>query len=333
LNDGTRIYTWDARNRLVAISGASTASFQYDAFGRRIQKTVNGTTTKYLYDGINPAQEITGTAPTANLLTGLNVDEIFRRTDSQGPRDFVTDALGSTLALTDSAGTIQTRYTYDPYGNTTTTGQGSTNPFQYTGRENDGTGLYFYRARYYSAQYQRFISQDPVGFAGGDVNLTRYVYNNPMLYTDPEGNIAYAAVTGLIGFVAGGASAALSGGSPGTILTSALIGGLAGAVNPLSLLGQAGLGAASSALSQVAASAIDGKCFNLAEVAAGAIPFGALAGPSAGLVRGLGKLGVSSFSVRANALDIVGASIAGANSALAGAAAGGLSNSKCGCKQ
>jgi RHS repeat-associated protein len=35
-----------------------------------------------------------------------------------------------------------------------------------TGRENDGTGVYFYRARYYSATFQRFIAQDPIGFAG-----------------------------------------------------------------------------------------------------------------------------------------------------------------------
>lgn len=44
-------------------------------------------------------------------------------------------------------------------------------PTKFTGRENDGTGLYFYRARYYNPTYQRFIAQDPIGFAGGDPNL------------------------------------------------------------------------------------------------------------------------------------------------------------------
>jgi len=56
-----------------------------------------------------------------------------------------------------------------------------------TGRENDGTGLYFYRARYYSPTYQRFIAQDPIGFKGGDANLYAYVHDSPPVLTDPFG--------------------------------------------------------------------------------------------------------------------------------------------------
>jgi len=69
-SDGTNGYTWDARNRLV--STLSGASFRYDPFGRRVSKTVAGTTTNYLYDGANVAQELDGSptpVPTANLLT------------------------------------------------------------------------------------------------------------------------------------------------------------------------------------------------------------------------------------------------------------------------
>jgi YD repeat-containing protein len=60
LNDGTRTYTWDVRNRLASLSGGATASFQYDATGRRQSKTVSGTTTKFLYDGLNVIQELDG---------------------------------------------------------------------------------------------------------------------------------------------------------------------------------------------------------------------------------------------------------------------------------
>ncbi len=101
------------------------------------------------------------------MLTGLGIDEYFQRTDSAGSRDFLTDTLGSTLALADSSGAIQTSYTYEPFGHTTVSGASSTNPFQFTGRENDTTGLYYYPARYYSPSAQRFVSQDPLGFAGG----------------------------------------------------------------------------------------------------------------------------------------------------------------------
>jgi YD repeat-containing protein len=58
IGDGTNSYTWDARNHLVAIGGAISASFVYDAFGRRVSKTVNGSTTDYLYDSANPVQEL-----------------------------------------------------------------------------------------------------------------------------------------------------------------------------------------------------------------------------------------------------------------------------------
>ena len=137
-------------------------------------------------DGINPVQELTGSTPKANLLTGLGVDETFSRTDASGARHLLTDALGSTLALTDGAGAVQTRYSYEPYGKTTVSGTASSNSFEYTGRENDSTGLYFYRARYYNPGLQRFVSEDPIGLAGG-VNVYGYVGGNPISFTDATG--------------------------------------------------------------------------------------------------------------------------------------------------
>jgi YD repeat-containing protein len=88
-------------------------------------------------------QELSGTSVTANMLSGLGVDESFTRTDAAGIHTLLTDALGSTLALTDNAGTVQSTYTYDPYGRTTIIDTTNLNPFQYTGRENDGTSLYY----------------------------------------------------------------------------------------------------------------------------------------------------------------------------------------------
>jgi RHS repeat-associated protein len=72
------------------------------------------------------------------------------------------------------------------YGSTTISGAANTNALQFTGRENDGTGLSFYRARYYDPRLQRFISEDPLGPAGG-VNLFTYAENQPIAYTDPLG--------------------------------------------------------------------------------------------------------------------------------------------------
>ena len=179
---------WDARNHLTAIAGPSTASFVYGPDGRRTQKAINGTSTQFLYDGLNPVQEIQNGAPSANLITGLGIDEYFQRTDSAGARDYLkrqswVAALHSRIRPV----TVQTQYSYDPFGNSAASGQASSNPYQFTGRENDGTGLDYYRARYYSPSVQRFVSQDPKEFAAGDVNLYSYVQNDPLSYVDPEG--------------------------------------------------------------------------------------------------------------------------------------------------
>src|SRR5260370_6924125 len=119
------------------MGGGGYASFQYDAFGRRVRKTIGGAT-QFLYDGANPVQEISGTSASANLLAG-GVDEYFQRTDSAGARSFLTDALGSTLALTDSTGTTQTSYTFEPFGNTSVPSPTTPNSFPYTARDLDAT--------------------------------------------------------------------------------------------------------------------------------------------------------------------------------------------------
>ncbi|HEV2201114.1 MAG TPA: RHS repeat-associated core domain-containing protein, partial [Bryobacteraceae bacterium] len=166
-------------NQLMAIG---TTAFQYDGYGRRSQ---NGAGVSFVYDGLNPVQEIVGGSVRANLVTG-GLDEYFGRTDSGGTSSFITDALGSTLALADSTGTVQTQYTFDPFGNTTTTGS-STNVIEYTGRENDGSGMYYYRARYYNAALHRFISEDPLGFGGGEANFYMYTGDSPTNFIDPLG--------------------------------------------------------------------------------------------------------------------------------------------------
>ena len=117
--NGTNTYTWNTRNQLTGISGSTTASFLYDALGRRESKTISSTSTNFLYDGLNLEQELNGTTPTVNYLTGAGIDETLSRSDSGGTENYLTDNLGSTLALTSSAGAISTSYTYEPYGNTT----------------------------------------------------------------------------------------------------------------------------------------------------------------------------------------------------------------------
>jgi RHS repeat-associated protein len=201
---GTTTYTWDARNRLTGINGykpdcsALTASFIYDAINRRISKTINGTTMQFVYDGRDIIQEIKAGVKT-NYVRTLNLDEPLTRITGSTVRHYLKDALGSVMALADDTGATKTTYVYDAFGNVTASGETSDNPFQYTGRENDGTGLYYYRARYYSPEMQRFISEDPIRLKGG-INFYSYTRNNPVNWRDPLGLFQVGIVSNIGGF-------------------------------------------------------------------------------------------------------------------------------------
>src|SRR5439155_22647921 len=101
----------------------------------------------------------------------------------------LTDALGSTIALTDVAGAIVTSYTYEPFGKATTSGAANGNTQLFTGRELDSTGLQYSRARYLHPTFGRFISEDPFGIGASGPNLYAYASNDPVNSCDPNGTI------------------------------------------------------------------------------------------------------------------------------------------------
>ncbi|MGV1100661.1 RHS repeat domain-containing protein [Thiovibrio sp. JS02] len=105
------------------------------------------------------------------------------------------DGLGSIVSLTDAKNHVVQSYEYDSFGNMQHHGDEVKQPYAYTAREWDQeTGLYFYRARYYDPQVGRFISKDPIGFAGG-INVYAYVSNNGVTLNDPFGLCAAATTT------------------------------------------------------------------------------------------------------------------------------------------
>ena len=204
---GTHTYTYDSENRLLtaAVGGSGTASitYDYDGLGRRGKKTVNGSVTQYVLDGEEEIAELDGSgAVLRRFVTASQIDERIASIEGASTTPiasahtyFHTDHEGSVIAMSDGAGNITgcaggtgcQRLSYDEYGNLSSGASTTGQPFRYTGRRYDPeTGLYFYRARYYSPALGRFLQVDPIGFKS-DVNLYTYVYNDPTDKVDPSG--------------------------------------------------------------------------------------------------------------------------------------------------
>jgi RHS repeat-associated protein len=198
-------FTWDGENRLreaKVIADAATlrtVTFKYDPFGRRVRKEVQGLapqvpvplTTTYTYDGEDIVLQFESdgtTATTTKYVHGPGIDEPLAMLRDGASFSYHADGLGSVVAVSDGNKSIVAKYGYDAFGMVSASDPAFANAYAYTGREWDKEiGLYYYRARYYDPMEGRFISRDPIGFAGGDVNLYAYVGNRPINWIDPWG--------------------------------------------------------------------------------------------------------------------------------------------------
>jgi RHS repeat-associated protein len=198
-------YTWDYHNRLTNVvtqdnSGMVTKSvaYTYDAYNRRIAKNIDldGTGTepvqieRIVYDGDNIALTFDGNGTqTHRYLYGPGVDQILVDEILTSFNWALTDNQGTVRDVIDNNGVTLNHLIYDSYGQVTSeTKQNFDFRYGYTGRERDEeTGLNYNRARYYDPTNGRFISEDPIEFRAGDINLYRYILNNLVNFIDPSG--------------------------------------------------------------------------------------------------------------------------------------------------
>jgi RHS repeat-associated protein len=188
--NGTIQYAWDFENRLTSVTLPNlggVVTFKYDPLGRRIQKSSASTTSSYVYDGSDLLVELDGAG---NAITkyghGPDTDEPLATSHDETLSFYEADGLGSVISISDSSASLSNTYNYEAFGSSSSTGT-LTNSFRYTGREFDSeTALLYLRARYLDSTTGRFLSEDPVNFAGG-INFYRYAANNPIAFVDPSG--------------------------------------------------------------------------------------------------------------------------------------------------
>jgi RHS repeat-associated protein len=192
--NGTTSYEYDANSHLVRVvrPDGKTWSCQYDALGNRVQVNDNGQIRKQMYTlGSLPSlaaeYDASGKLIRRYILLG---SMLIADVDASGNyRYYHTDGLGSTRLLTNDAGAVVSRQSYNAFGGLRTA-SGETMRFGFVGMygvEVDATGLVFMRNRYYDTAIGRFTQMDPIGINAGDVNWYRYCVNSPNMAIDPIG--------------------------------------------------------------------------------------------------------------------------------------------------
>jgi RHS repeat-associated protein len=202
-------FVWDAENRLVLASNATTVvSNSYDYMSRRISKTVSGLESdiwnvrsdiRFVYQGWAMFKETTATT-TNNYVYGLDlsgtqqgagtIGGILSLTTEQPSNSTTTfycyDANGNVTDLVGTNGQFLAQYQYDPYGSTILKSgtQADVNPFRFSSKYTDNeTGFLYFGFRYYQPEIGRWVSLDPVE-EGGGLNLFVFVKNNAITMVD-----------------------------------------------------------------------------------------------------------------------------------------------------
>ena len=190
-------YDWQSDGMLARVvrPDGKEVSFAYDALGRRIRKSFAGVTTQFVWDGNVPLHEWT---EENEMVTWLFEQDTFvpaaKLVANGDCFSIISDYLGTPMQAYDKDGNKVWEQELDIYGRQRKR-PSSFIPFKYQGQYEDAeTGLYYNRFRYYDPNAGSYISQDPIGLAGGNPTLYGYV-NDINTYLDVLGLTIIPTVT------------------------------------------------------------------------------------------------------------------------------------------
>jgi RHS repeat-associated protein len=190
---------YDAWNRLVQVKSGSTtlATYSYDGLNRQVTVNAGTLTVLYYSSQWQVLEEQTGGVTQVQYVwSPVYVAALIERDRGSERLYAQQDANWNITALANVTGTVVERYAYDPYGQVTylTSGWGTLSGsgyawvYNFQGMQFDGSsGLYEAERRWYSPALARWMSLDPLGFAAGDDNLYRAMFDDPVHFTDPTG--------------------------------------------------------------------------------------------------------------------------------------------------
>ena len=185
--------TWNSLGQLTSVTtNGVTVSYGYDGLGRRVRRTENGQPRYFLYDNDDLVMEADAYGAPMRMYThwpGTDNPHSVRVTTSgvNATYYYVTERPGHVTGLINEAAGVAAEYRYTPWGEIESASDPTGQPLRYMAREIDtATGLYYVRNRWYDPAMARFVSQDPIGLAGG-MNTYAYAGNNPVKHRDPSG--------------------------------------------------------------------------------------------------------------------------------------------------
>jgi RHS repeat-associated protein len=185
---GSDSFGWDPEDRLITATVDSAATtFSYNGDGLRDSLTFDSSTTTFTWDVSRSIPQVVDDE-TYQYVYGLGR---IAQVGSSDTLYYLTDGLGSTMALTDEDGDVVNTYDYDVFGGVRGMTGSQPNDYTFAGEQVDGsTGLQYLRARYYDMETGRFISADPLqGSFASPSTQNRYAYslNEPCGHTDRLG--------------------------------------------------------------------------------------------------------------------------------------------------